>query len=64
VTTPDGVADLVKRWAAAEERNDAGLLEGLLAAGCLLTFTSARCRLPPGRARPRDSRPGHRHTDN
>jgi hypothetical protein len=31
VTTPDGVADLVKRWAATEERNDAGLLEGLLA---------------------------------
>jgi ketosteroid isomerase-like protein len=27
----DGVLDLVRRWAAAEEQNDAGALDGLLA---------------------------------
>ncbi|MDR0346305.1 MAG: nuclear transport factor 2 family protein [Nocardiopsaceae bacterium] len=31
MTSSDGVADLVKSWAAAEERNDAGLVERLLA---------------------------------
>jgi ketosteroid isomerase-like protein len=31
MTAPDGVLDLVQRWAAAEQRNDAGQLEGLLA---------------------------------
>ena len=31
MTTPDGVLDLIRRWAAAEERNDAGALDGLLA---------------------------------
>ena len=30
---PDGVLDLVRRWAAAEERNDAATLDGLLADG-------------------------------
>ena len=30
MTTPDGVLDLVQRWAAAEEKNDAGALEELL----------------------------------
>jgi len=30
MTTPDGVLDLVQRWAAAEEKNDAGTLDGLL----------------------------------
>jgi ketosteroid isomerase-like protein len=30
MTTPDGVLDLVQRWAAAEEKNDAGILDGLL----------------------------------
>ena len=30
MTTPDGVLDLVQRWAAAEEKNDAGALDGLL----------------------------------
>jgi ketosteroid isomerase-like protein len=29
--TRDEVLDLVRRWAAAEEKNDAGLLDGLLA---------------------------------
>ena len=29
----DGVLDLVQRWAAAEERNDAATLDGLLADG-------------------------------
>jgi ketosteroid isomerase-like protein len=29
----DGVLDLVRRWAAAEERNDAATLDGLLADG-------------------------------
>ena len=27
----DGVLDLVQRWAAAEEKNDVGALDGLLA---------------------------------
>ena len=31
MTTPDGVLDLVQRWAAAKEKNDAGALDGLLA---------------------------------
>jgi uncharacterized protein (TIGR02246 family) len=31
MTTNDEVLDLVRRWAAAEQQNDAGLLEGLLA---------------------------------
>jgi len=31
MTAPDGVPDLVQRWAAAEEKNDAGALDGLLA---------------------------------
>jgi ketosteroid isomerase-like protein len=30
MTTPDGVLDLVQRWAAAEQKNDAGTLDGLL----------------------------------
>ena len=30
MTTPDGVSDLVQRWAAAEEGNDASTLDGLL----------------------------------
>lgn len=30
MTAPDGVLDLVRRWAAAEQRNDAGQLNGLL----------------------------------
>lgn len=30
MTTPDGVLDLVQRWAAAEQRNDAAALDGLL----------------------------------
>ena len=30
MTTPDGVLDLVQRWAAAEETNDAGAVEELL----------------------------------
>jgi ketosteroid isomerase-like protein len=33
MTTPDGVLDLVQRWAAAEQKNDAAALDGLLAAG-------------------------------
>ena len=33
MTTPDGVLDLVQHWAAAEQKNDAGALDGLLAAG-------------------------------
>ncbi len=31
MTVPDGVLDLVQRWAAAEQGNDAGTLGGLLA---------------------------------
>jgi ketosteroid isomerase-like protein len=31
MTTADGVLDLVERWAAAEQQNDADLLGGLLA---------------------------------
>jgi len=31
MTAQNGVPDLVKGWAAAEERNDAGALDGLLA---------------------------------
>lgn len=31
MTKPDGVLDLVQRWAAAEQDNDAGRLDGLLA---------------------------------
>ena len=31
MTAQDGVLDLTRRWAAAEERNDAGALDGLLA---------------------------------
>ena len=30
MTRPDGVLELVQRWAAAEEKNDAGTLDGLL----------------------------------
>ena len=33
MTAQNGVPDLVQRWAAAEERNDAGTLDGLLADG-------------------------------
>ena len=33
MTAQNGVLDLVQRWAAAEERNDAGTLDGLLADG-------------------------------
>ena len=33
MTAQNGVPDLVKGWAAAEERNDAGALDGLLADG-------------------------------
>ena len=33
MTAQNGVLDLVQRWAAAEERNDAGALDGLLADG-------------------------------
>ena len=33
MTAPDGVLDLVQRWAGAEEKNDAGALDGLLAGG-------------------------------
>jgi ketosteroid isomerase-like protein len=31
MTAQDGVLDLVQRWAAAEQENDAGRLDGLLA---------------------------------
>jgi len=31
MTAQDGVLDLVQRWAAAEEKNDAGALDGFLA---------------------------------
>ena len=31
MTAQNGVPDLVQRWAAAEQRNDAGALDGLLA---------------------------------
>jgi ketosteroid isomerase-like protein len=31
MTAQNGVLDLVQRWTAAEERNDAGALDGLLA---------------------------------
>jgi ketosteroid isomerase-like protein len=31
MATPDGVLDLVQRWAAAEQQNDATALDGLLA---------------------------------
>jgi len=31
MTASDGVLDLVQRWAAAEQENDAGRLDGLLA---------------------------------
>ena len=31
MTASDGVLDLVQRWAAAEQQNDAGRLDGLLA---------------------------------
>ena len=31
MTRPDGVLDLVQRWAAGEQDNDAGRLDGLLA---------------------------------
>jgi ketosteroid isomerase-like protein len=33
MTAHDGVLDLVRRWAAAEQENDAGRLDGLLADG-------------------------------
>src|SRR5512133_3410281 len=33
MTATNDVLDLVRRWAAAEQRNDAGLLDGLLADG-------------------------------
>ena len=33
MTASDDVLDLVQRWAAAEQQNDAGPLEGLLAEG-------------------------------
>lgn len=33
MTAQDGVLELMQRWAAAEERNDAGALDGLLADG-------------------------------
>src|ERR1700750_1620342 len=33
MTAQNGVLDLVQRWAAAEQRNDAGALDGLLADG-------------------------------
>jgi ketosteroid isomerase-like protein len=33
MTAQDGVLDLVQRWAAAEQDNDAGRLDGLLAGG-------------------------------
>jgi ketosteroid isomerase-like protein len=31
MTVPDGVLDLVQHWAAAEQQNDAGLVDGVLA---------------------------------
>ncbi len=31
MTAQDGMLDLVRRWAAAEQQNDAGALDGLLA---------------------------------
>ncbi len=31
MTAQDGILDLVRRWAAAEQQNDAGALDGLLA---------------------------------
>src|ERR1700759_1465426 len=33
MTAQNGVLDLVQRWTAAEQRNDAGALDGLLADG-------------------------------
>ncbi len=33
MTAQNGVLDLVQRWAAAEQRNDTGALDGLLADG-------------------------------
>jgi hypothetical protein len=33
MTAQNGVLDLVQRWADAEQRNDAGALDGLLADG-------------------------------
>ena len=33
MTAQNGVPDLVQRWTAAEQRNDAGALDGLLAGG-------------------------------
>src|SRR4029077_6580294 len=33
MTAQNGVLDLVQHWAAAEQRNDAGALDGLLADG-------------------------------
>ena len=33
MTAQNGVLDLVQRWTAAERRNDAGALDGLLADG-------------------------------
>jgi hypothetical protein len=33
MTAHDGVPELVQRWAAAEQENDAGRLDGLLAGG-------------------------------
>ena len=33
MTAQNGMLDLVQRWAAAEQRNDAGALDGLLADG-------------------------------
>ena len=33
MTAHDGVLELVQRWAAAEQENDAGRLDGLLAGG-------------------------------
>jgi hypothetical protein len=33
MTAPDGVLDLVQRWAAAEQQNDAALHIGMLQGG-------------------------------
>jgi hypothetical protein len=49
MTTSDGVLDLVQCWAAAEQQDDAGLLEGLLADD-FAGLGSGPLRLPPAAA--------------
>jgi hypothetical protein len=61
MTTSDGVLDLVQCWAAAEQQDDAGLLEGLLADD-FAGLGSGPLRLPARRRSRREAGAGRTTT--